>query len=173
MSGFGRVLAIALALAALGAPSARAQEIDKVLSRVNDNVVTASDVWRARTLKLVPRQGSGPVTGGATTDEAIQRELENRHLMLAEVARFSIPAPTADQLAARRTAWRARFGGADPSPLLEKIGMSAAALDDWLRDDARIDAYLAQQFTQTDPTARATAIANWVDVLRRRAGLPR
>lgn len=165
-----KIFAVSLAIAAAwSAQPARAQEIDKVLSRVNDNVVTMSDVWRANTLKLIPRQGAAtPVT-----DDAVQRELENRFLMLAEVARFSIAPPTADQLTARRTAWRARFAGADPSAVLTSTGTTQAALDDWLRDDARIETYLEQQFTQPDATARAAAIANWIDGLRRRAGLPR
>lgn len=163
------VAALAIAAVIASAAPSRAQEIDKVLSRVNDDVVTVSDVWRARMLKLVPAQGAA----AASSDAAVQRELENRHLMLAEVARFSMPPPTADQLNTRRNAWRTKFGGADPSDLLTKTGMTTATLDDWLRDDARIDAYLAQQFTQTDPSARSTAIANWLDGLRRRAGLPR
>jgi hypothetical protein len=159
------IAAAAVMIVALTSIPARAQEIDKVLSRVNDNVVTVSDVWRAKTLKQV-----APT---ATTDDAVQRELEDRALMLTEVARFSIPPPSADQLAARRSAWRAKFAAGEAETLLARTGTTAANLDDWLRDDARIDAYLTQQFTQPDATVRAIAIRNWLDVLRRRAGLPR
>jgi hypothetical protein len=75
--------AMVVAGLAAGVSAAGAQEIDRLLVRVNGAVLMQSDIRQARALKLVPDTGS---------DEATQRALENRLLMLGEVSRGA-PAP--------------------------------------------------------------------------------
>ena len=92
--------AVVVTLAAVGGLSAQV-EIDRILQRVGDQVITQLDVRRARLLKLVP--------AAATTDADIQRELENHWLMVAEVVRFNPAAPDEAALAGERDRWRAQF----------------------------------------------------------------
>jgi hypothetical protein len=141
--------------------------IDRVLSRVSGEIITQSDVRQARLLKLFGARGDDQAS-----DAAIQRELENRRLILIEVARAALPEPTAERRAARRREWQASLGGsADVPKLLERTGMSDTAMDDWCRNDLRIDAFLAERFKSVPAPDRPREISVWVDELRRRAGL--
>ena len=72
-------------------------DLDHVMSTVHSTKIWKSDVRQARMLKLCDPT--------AQSDEAILTELQNRVLMLAEVARGQTTEPTADQLAARRRDW--------------------------------------------------------------------
>jgi hypothetical protein len=158
------IIAAIVAAAAVAAPeSARAQvEIDRTLSTFSGQAVTTGDVRRARVLKLMP------VT---TSDEAIQTALENRRLMLLEIARIPQPDPTAAEKAAQRRIWEERLGaGANVAALLAQAGMSAAMLETWMAEEARIDKYQAQRFgSASEPAA---AVNTWIQGLRRKAGLP-
>jgi hypothetical protein len=137
-----------------------AQQIaDRIVVKVNGAMITLSDVRQARLLKLVP----------GDTDAAIQRGLENRLLILDEVNR-SRPGQSGD-LEARRRQWEAALGGRSVSELLKTAGMSSGALDDWLRDDVRIQGYLDERFGSVPPAERERAIQRWVDGLRVRADI--
>lgn len=147
----------------LVAPCAAAAqaEIDRLIVKVNGAVLMTSDIRQARALKLV---------ADTSSDAAVQRALENRLLMVAEVNRLSTAAIPDDQVADRRRQWQSSVGG-DADAQLQRHGMSSAALDAWFRDDLRVDAYVKQTFgDQADP-AKARAAAAWVDRLRARAGL--
>ena len=154
-------------LAVAGAATPPQVTIDRVLSRVNGEIITQSDVRQAQLLKLFGARAEGPAG-----DTAVLRELENRRLILAEVARAGLPEPTPDRRASRRREWEATLGGqSQVARLLERGGMSETAIDDWCRNDLRIEAYLAERFKAYAPQERTRAIASWVDELRRRAGL--
>ena len=147
-----------------GSVLAGQEVIDRVLSRVNGQIVTLSDLRQCRSLKLL--------TVDAETDDAYQRELENRLLILREVARSSGLDPDQTAVAARRRDWEAQHGtGPGVSERLAKAGMSADALDSWLANDLRIKAYLDQRFSATPSQERQTVIRHWIDMLRQRAGL--
>ena len=146
-------------LAAAGALDAQVVT-DRQLSRVNGDVIMESDVRQAKLLKLV--------SASATTDDAILVELENRRLVLAEVARAAPAEPTADEVASRRRQWESALGGS-ATALLAQAGMSEASLTSWLRDDVRMDRYLTRRFAAApNPAAE---IDQWIKSLRKRAGL--
>jgi len=155
---------VALVIAGLAVPAgARAQGVvDRTLSSVNGQVILQSDIRQIRLLKLLKTAG-GP-------DDAIQNELENRILMLAELGRTT-GEPTAEEKAQRRRQWEASLGSGPPlAARLAEAGMSEAGLEGWLRDDVRLEKYLSQRFGNSpDP---AGAISTWIQGLRRRSGLP-
>jgi hypothetical protein len=151
-----------LLIAALSAPGLDAQvELDRIVGRAGDHIITQSDVRQARTLKLVE---------DASSDAAVQRELENRALELADASRSAPPPATDADLAARRQAWEARVGGTErAAALLAGAHMSDAQLLAWFRDDATIDAYLTRQFGRLPPAEREQAVAGWLARLRQRS----
>ena len=154
-----------LALFLLVAPLHAGQEvIDRVLSRVNGQIVTSSDLRQIRSLKLLPVD--------ADTDEAYQRALENRLLILRELTRTASGDPDQQAIAARRREWEAQLGsGPALNERLSQAGMSADALDSWLANDVRIRVYLDQRFSATPAGDRGQVISHLIDMLRQRAGL--
>lgn len=138
--------------------------VDRILVRVNGRVLTQSDVRQARLLKLVDDTSS---------DASTQRELENRLLIQAEVARVGAMTPATDSdIAARRAEWEASIGDAGRVPeLLQQAGMSDADLQSWLRDDLRVRAYMKRQFGHVAASDLARAKSDWIARLRDRAGL--
>jgi len=165
MSNAHRIAAFGLLLVVGAAGPARAQvEVDRVLQRVGDQVITELDVRRARMLKLV--------TPEATTDDAIQRELENHWLMVAEIVRFNPAPPEASAVLAERERWRTALGaGTDVQDLMARAGMTNIELETWFRDNLRIRAYLDSRFGAVSPADRQTVIDEWIRGLRARAGL--
>ena len=158
-----RRMLVMVGLAAMASVPAGAQTVvDGTLGTVNGQVIMRSDVRRARALKLVKI--------GDASDAAIQTELENRILVLAQIGRSAQPDPAVEEVKARRAAWEASLApGAAPAALLAESGMTDAELVAWLRNDVRIQKYEQQLFgSQADPPA---AIAKWILDLRRRAGL--
>jgi hypothetical protein len=145
------VISTILVIAVLALPGAANAQVllDNILVRVNGEIITRSDVEQARALKLIP----------STDAQVIRTELENRHLILAEAARYPPPEPSADAIAAERRRWQAQVGDVDVPALLTRYGMSETSLAAWLRDDLRIRAYLDRQFA-------ATAIPMKNDVLK-------
>lgn len=159
-----RFARLVLVLGALGVPAlitaaasaAAAQiELDRILSRAGGRIVTQSDVRQARNLKLVDDTSS---------DDAVRRALEDRWLILNEIGRAAPLSPASDaELAARRGEWEA--GGGSPA------AMSEGDLQNWLRDDLRIRAFLQRQFGSLPEGERARARAEWLARLRARAEL--
>jgi hypothetical protein len=160
------MIGASLLAAALAAPAGAQTELDRFITRVNNHVVTSSDVRQVRLLGLVDDTSS---------DDAALRGLEDRLLLLDEIARpgaVPLPPSTDADLAARRAAWEAGAGGpAEAQRLLARSGMTEARLDAWLRDDLRIRAYLQRQFGALPEAARQTATADLLTRLRQRAGL--
>ena len=145
--------------------TAGAAEIDRVLWSFNGVIITTTDIWQARQLKLVSGQG---------TDAEVLRALQNRQLILMEVRRVPPAAPGSGDIASRRREWEASLGpGADVRGMLTKAGMSERACDVWLTDDLKIQAYLRERFGMLPESERAARTEEWVRGLRQRAGLGR
>ena len=152
---------LALLLLASFAVNSSAQiEIDRTLQIVSGQAITTGDVRRAKLLMLIP---------GATSDTAIQTALENRLLILLDIGSRQ-PAPSDIDRDAARRAWEATLGpGPSLADRLAHAGTTASAIDAWFADEVRIQKYQTQRFGgAADPAA---AIDNWVQTLRRRAGL--
>ncbi|MEO8481431.1 MAG: hypothetical protein ABI634_04425 [Acidobacteriota bacterium] len=168
MSASTRVVFV-IALAAVAAPasssaatSAVQVELDRIVSRVNGRVITQSDVRQARALKLVD---------DVSSDEAVQRAVENRFLILGEMNRAAPIAPPSDaEIAAHRTSWAGAIGP-DTAGQMTRNGMSENDLQAWLRDDLRIGAYLKRQFGMLPEGDRTRATDDWLNRLRVRADL--
>ena len=134
--------------------------LDRILVVVNGDMVTLSDVRAARVLKLVP---------AGVTDEEIVQALVDRRLVLAEMRRFQVPDPPAEEIAARRSQWARAHGDHDPARLFMLAGVSATFLDRWIADELRREAYLQQRFAALDDDRRESAIRLWIESLRVRA----
>jgi len=135
------------------------QLLDEVVVRFGAEIVTRLDVRQARMLKLLPSAGD--------SEQAIVDALVNRRLILAELRRTPAPEPSAERIEAAYRAWQARLpAGSNIPELLAQAGMSETGLRGWLRDDQRIESYLADRFN-----ARQGDLETWVTLLRQRAGL--
>ena len=149
----------------VSASASQQVELDRTLQRVHGSVIMASDVRQAKLLKLVPEAGAGD-------DAAVQTALENRLLILHELARAALKDPAPDAIAARRTAWTTSWPpGTDTAALMTRAGMNDQAMNGWCRDELRIAEYLEQRFGQRAAGERAKLMADWLADLRRRANL--
>ena len=131
------VALIVVAVYPLGAQ----QLLDRVVARVNGQVITLTDVKAAVALGVV----EVPAGGGDTV--AIER-LIDRQLVLAEVARFAPPEPAAADVARETAALTARVDSR-LAALMESTGIDEARIRDIARDNLRILAYLDQRFGAT------------------------
>ena len=135
-----RALALVLAIGVAGSV-ARAEVIDRILAVVARELITLSDVTAAIRLGLVGQPG-GQDAIRAGLDTLIARQLE-----LSEANRYQPPEPAPAQVDGRLAAVRARF--ATPAAFTETLaqsGLSEEQLRLRLRDNLRIEAYLAQRF---------------------------
>ena len=120
----------------------RADMIDRILAVVGRELITLSDVTAALNLGLVPATAPGTDAVRTTLDALISRQLE-----LVEANRYQPPEPSPAQVDARLDA--IRYRAATPqafAPTLAETGMSEEQLRLRLRDDLRIEAFLAQRF---------------------------
>lgn len=115
--------------------------LDRVLARVDGNPVTLTDVRAAIRLGLVePAEGVDPILFGL-------RQLVERRLVLAEVARFAPPEPDPAALTAEANALKARVGSpADLAALEKTTGYGDDQIRDVARDNLRTQGYLNQRF---------------------------
>ncbi len=122
-----------------------AQVIDRVLATVDGHLVTLSDVRATTTLGLTPT---------TTTDQALDQWIE-RVLVLQEVERFAPPEPSPAAIEARVAAVLGPLGTPDQArATLSGLGIDAAWVTRWVRDDLRIQAYTEQRFAGSlEPTA--------------------
>jgi len=135
--------------------------LDQVVVKFGGEVVTQLDVRQARLLKLV----SAP----CETDQAYLDALVDRRLMLGDLRRLPMPEPSAAAIEDRRRDWLRSLGSPAPDELtrrLREAGLTETALAAWLRDDVRIQSYIAERFA-----GHTGDLANWLDVLRQRAGI--
>jgi len=132
-----------LSTVALASP--RADVIDRILALVGHELITLSDAMAALKLGLVPPPEPGADGVRTTLDALISRQLE-----LAEANRYQPPEPPPADVDARLDAIRGRAG--TPQALaatLAETGLSEEQLRLRLRDDLRIEAFLAQRFGST------------------------
>jgi peptidyl-prolyl cis-trans isomerase SurA len=128
-------------LLCLHAGAARADVIDRVLAVVNGHLITLSDVRRVVDLGLI-----APGLSGDSTD-AVLAHLTDRRLVLEEVDRYAPPEPDAAAIAARVAAiQRQRSGPPGFEARLASLGVDVPWLEQWVRDDLRIQAYIEQRF---------------------------
>jgi hypothetical protein len=142
--------AVVVCVALLGA-EVHAQSpvtIDRLVARVNDEVVQSLEVRQARLLKLF-----GP---DVTTDDAVLEQFINRRLVLGDTARYPVAEPTDADVVARRQRWEASLVAAGTAvnlpALLQDAGMTETSLRAWFRDDVRIETLENQRFTSAPAT---------------------
>lgn len=121
--------------------SARADVIDRVLAVVNGRLITLSDVHRVVELGLATTVASGDVSN------AVLSQLIDRRLVLEEVERYAPPEPAAATISAQVAAVERQSGGASRlDARLAALGVDRPWLEQWIRDDLRIHAYIEQRF---------------------------
>jgi hypothetical protein len=131
------VVAIVFAAASLSAQDV----LDRVVARVNGEPITLSDARAAVALGVVERpDGVDPLLSAV-------RQLIERRLVLAEVARFAPPEPDPVMLTGEVNALTAHVGSAEQLAALEKTtGVGETQIREIARDNLRIQAYLNQRF---------------------------
>ena len=116
----------------------RADIIDRVLAVVGGDVIMLSDVRAVTTLGLMP---------DARDEPEVLTRLIDRMLILAEVNRFAVPEPDAAAIEREVAVLRARFASPDRfREALEAVGLTDTSVARLVRDNRRIDSYLAQRF---------------------------
>ena len=123
-----------------GTSTAAAQQLlDRVLARVDGNAITLTDVQAAIGLGLVqPRSGED-------AEAAAREQLIERELLLAEIARFPPPEPSAAEIEKEVTRLDAN-AGRRLEALMQSTGLDAQRLREIARDNLRIQSYLNQRF---------------------------
>jgi hypothetical protein len=122
--------------------------------RVNGSPVFLSDVRSAA--------GFGLIEAGTEADQI--RQMVRRQVLLAEVARFPPPEPTAADIAAELTRMKARVR--DAGAFQREQGLSDLQVQSLARDSLRIEAYLSQRFGASRPKE---AVEQWMKELESRA----
>jgi hypothetical protein len=148
-----RRLAAAVCTVAFLVADVRAQSssvtIDRIVARVDSEIVQSLDVRQARLLRLFGAD--------VTTDDAVLEHLIDRRLELGDAARYPVPEPSAADVASRRQRWEASLAAVSGTPsnlpaLLQDAGMTEPSLTGWFRDDARIETLESQRFTSAPAT---------------------
>lgn len=138
-----RRLPLALVLAAgamVAAPGLVGGELlDRLVAVVAGVPLMRSDVSAALELGLIT------VEPGAGAERQALDRLVDRVLMFGEVERYGPAEPDASAVAAALSAVRDRLGDRY-QPTLLRVGLSEARLAAWVRDDLRLERYLAQRF---------------------------
>ena len=119
-----------------------ADVIDRVLAVVDGHLITLSDVRTAVELRLVTANGAA-----SDPTEAVLSRLIDRRLVLEEVDRYAPPEPDAASVASGVATVERQAGS--PSGIaahLASLGVDAEWLQQWVREDLRIQAYIQQRF---------------------------
>jgi hypothetical protein len=137
-----KTLCLCVSVVCLGwlAADVEAQQLlDRVVARVNGAAITLTDVNAAIGLGMIE------VVGPERPQDAARRQLIDRQLILAEVARFAPPEPDAAAIDAEVAAMKARASGRFDT-LLQSTGLDEQRIRELARDTLRIQAYLIQRF---------------------------
>ena len=118
------------------------QLLDRVVARVNNVPITLTDVNAALGLGVVT------VSGAEDPGAAAMRQLIERQLILAEVARFAPPEPDAAAIDRDVADMKARTGDR-LAALMQSTGLDEQRIRDIARETLRIQAYLNQRFGAT------------------------
>lgn len=154
------------------AAASAAQTLDRVLAVVSGQVILASDVRAFLDLGLITVDMSDP---NAREAEALTRLIERR-LALDEVDRYRQAPPPPARIDQDLAAIRARFvDEAAFRGLLAAVGLDLDDLRQILRDDARLEGYLADRFGDAArlDRPRPAAVTDWLASLARRADVAR
>jgi hypothetical protein len=148
-------LMAALSMTAVSASAQTGELIERTLAIVGGRVITLSDTRVATALGLID------IGKAADAVDAATALLVERELVLREVQRYAPPEPADSAIDARVESVGQRFP--DPAALartFEATGFSDVRLRAWVRDDLRIQAYLAQRFAAAGvPTEQEIALA--------------
>lgn len=160
-----RLVCLLIALAgavASGQPAATGDLIDGVLAFVDGQIIMRSDVRAFSQLGLV-EPGDG-----ADDDERVLAALVERQLILAEVDRYVVDEPTTEEVETALGAVIRKAGGPVAfDALLPLVGFNRQDIAQIVRDDLRIDRYLAGRFPSAD--VRPDLVEEWIASLMARA----
>jgi len=138
--------------------------IDSVLAVVENQVIMRSDVRIFVALGLIEPPESTDLTAAVLT------ALIERRLILEEVARYVVEAPSSDEVDVCLARIVARVGGpVDLNKVLLATGFTGEDLREVIRDDLLIERYLARRFVsarQPDDVDVATYFRDHVDEFR-------
>ena len=147
-----------------------AQILDRVLAMVSGQVILASDVRAFLDLGLHEhglwevREQDSAVREGAALNRLIERRLA-----LDEVNRFRQALPAPASVDEYLESVRARFADDDTfASVLAAVGLDVEDLRQILRDDIRIESYVAERLG-----GRAELVEDWIAGLLRRADVMR
>jgi len=157
------LLSAVLVVVTLGGAVARGETIDRVLAVAGGQVIMLSDVMAALDLGLVSDDGATDRVGAALA------KLINRGLELVEATRYAPPEPNDDAVERELAGVRGRFPSAAAfDAVLQRSGLTDAQLRATLRENLRIQAYIAQRFAGSEDARRQMLIDEWVAGLRQR-----
>lgn len=128
-------------------PLVAQQLLDRVVARVGASAITLTDVRAAIGLGIVEAPAAQQSAPGIRTEpaQAVVRQLIERRLALAEVARFPPPEPAAPAIEIEIARMKAHAGsGLDG--LMRDTGLDEQRLRDMARDTLRIQGYVDQRF---------------------------
>jgi hypothetical protein len=126
------------------------QLLDRIVARVGGTAITQSDVDAALALGIVePEPGQDRFASGA-------RQLIDRQLLLAEVARFPPPEPSAAAIDAVMARMQSH-AGAGFDAVMKRTGLDEQRVRQLARDTLRIQAYIEQRFGATAQTGTQEA----------------
>ena len=138
-----RVVWLLVASCMLWPSSLHAQQLlDRVLARVGGVAITQSDVDAALALGIVEAEPGQDRFASGT------RQLIDRQLLLAEVARFPPPEPSDERIAEAVARMRER-AGASFDAVMKRTGLDEQRVRQLARDSLRIQAYVEQRFGTT------------------------
>ena len=124
--------------------------LDRTLAIVGGQPITLSDARAAIALGLVePERVANPIPG-------VTMQLVDRELILREVQRYAPAAPVDSAVDTLLADVRKRFD--DPATLarvLDTHGFTETRLRAWVRDDLRMQTYLAQRFASASMPTEA------------------
>jgi hypothetical protein len=128
--------------------------IDSVLAVVEGQIIMRSDVRAFLDLRLI----AAPDTADPTA--AVLDALIERQLVLEEVARYLIEEPTAAEVDARLAAVVTALGGPQAfQGVLPTVGYTVDDLEQVVRDELRIERYLARRFLSARQPTEAEVAA--------------
>ena len=119
------------------------ERLDRVVARVGDDPIFASDIERVRALGLATRHDGEDL---ASFERRILNDLIDQRLRLQAVERYDLPPPAASVLDDQIEALEQRLGGADAmARQLQDLGLDGESLRRLLVRQARVLTYIEQR----------------------------
>jgi hypothetical protein len=134
-----------LALVNSGRTVTADEVIDRVVAVVAGDLIMQSDVNAVRVLGLLS-------TSRDASNEEVLNQLIDRTLVLSEIERYSPPEPSASAISDGVNAIRKGFSSSEEfARALARVGFTERRLQQTIRQDLRINAYLEQRFAAPVP----------------------